>query len=488
MKTAPKLQKLAPLELSKCQTVGQIFEAMSKTPVGSGMLGRLAMSLRELIAKGDGPVVVFDGDDSSQLSRLVKKMKEKDWVFEGPITTRDYMRRGYAPRKWRDRSVLVLGRFSEPFEEFLITNLDPSRTFFVNQWGFSCPGFLIDGSFHNTAVADPRFVLPLLYSAFEEWFSDKPWPVNEMLISWLERHGGAGKEFGRGARTLQAMTDDPDCTVVFTMTGVVTVAQMSPIICDLIDAGKVQVIVTTGALLGHGLVWSLDLHHFRHDPKLDDAALAEFKWNRITDAIEPETNLDHVEEIINAVLKDLPDDAVVSSSDVNRLIGEYLRKHFPDQRGVLKSAVEKDVPVIIPAFYDSELGNDVITHNWRRKREGRKPILVNLEKDTELLVEILTKTKRRGIFTLGGGPPRNTPQNIPPLVEILNNRLGLNMPVPMYYYGCRVCPDPIWLGHLSGCTYSEGVSWRKFDPQGQFAEVHMDALHAFPFLAKYVLS
>ena len=487
MKTAPKLEKFEPLELNKCQTVGQILEAMSKTPVGSGMLGRLAMSLRELITAGGKPVIIFDGDDSSQLFHLVKEMKERRWIFDGPIAPRDYMCRGYVPVKWRDRSVLVLGRFSEPFEEFLITNSEPRRTFFVNQWGFSFPAFLRDGSFHNTAVADPCFVLPLLYAAFEEWFDNKPWLVNEALISWLEKHGGAGEEFGRGARVLKAMTDDPDCTVVFTATGVLTMAQMSPIVCDLIDQGKFQLMVTTGALLGHGLVYSLDLPHFRHDPALDDATLAKFKWNRITDAIEPETNLDHVEKVVDAVLKDLPDGAVLGSWKINRLIGEYLRKHFPSQRGILKSAAEKNVPVIIPAPYDSELGNDILTHNRRRKRKKRKSIVVNIEEDSELLIDVLTKAKRRGISTLGGGPPRNTPQNTPPQVEILNSRLGLHMPVPMYHYGCRVCPDPIWLGHLSGCTYSEGMSWRKMEPDGQFAEVHMDAMHVFPFLAKYIL-
>lgn len=480
MKTVPKLGEFAPLELSKCHTVGQILEAMSKTPVGSGMLGRLAIDLRGVIASGRRPLVIFDGQRSSPLGLLLDEMRKRGWIWD-PTTPDDYL--VYADS---GRTILVVGRFSERHEGAF--QKKPERAFFVNQWGLAAGSRIRDGHFWDVAVADPCFVLPLLYAALEEWIEDKPWTVEKFVsCSWLEICGGTGEEFAHGARVLKAMMDDPDCTVVFTATGVLTVAQMSPILCDLIDAGKIQMIVTTGALLGHGLVWSLDLHHYRHDPNLDDATLAEFKWNRITDAIEPETNLDHVEEVIDAVLKDLPDGAVVSSFDVNRLIGEYLQRHFPDQRGILKSAAEKGVLVIIPAFFDSELGNDVITHNRRRKREGRKPIRVDLEGDTELLIEILTKAKRRGIFTLGGGPPRNTAQNAPPLVEILNNRLELDIPVPMYQYGCRVCPDPLWLGHLGSATYKEGVSWRKMDPQGQFAEVHMDALHAFPFLAKYVL-
>lgn len=478
-KSAPKLKKLEPLELKECHTIGQILLAMSKTPVGSGMLGRLAIELRNLIAAGERPIVVFDGDEFSPLGQLIKKMEECKWFF-GPITPYHYDIGG-----WKGRPVLVLGRFLEQHEKGIEGY--PSRSFFVNQWGLAIEGHIQDGHFQDVVVADPRLVMPLVFAAFDEWFRGRPHKVDEEFLSWLESFGGTAREFVQGTRVVKAMTDDSDCTVVFTMTGVVTVAQMSPIICDLIEAGKVQVIVTTGALLGHGLVYSLDLPHFRHDPDFDDVTLAEFKLNRVTDAIEPETNLDHVENVVGQVLNDLPE-AVLGSAGINWLIGEHLEKEFPAQRGVLKSAAEKNVPVIIPAFYDSELGNDLITHNRRCKREGMKSILMNLEIDMELLIQILTKTKRRGIFTLGGGPPRNTPQNVGPLVEILNNRLGLDMPVPMYHYGCRVCPDPIWLGHLGGCTYSEGISWRKFFPDAQLAEVHMDALHGFPFLAKYVLS
>lgn len=478
MKTAPKLQEFVPLELSRCNTVGQILEAMAKTPVGSGMLGRLAVDLRQLIAQDWRPLVIFDGLPNSPVAKLLKTMSSRGW-FEDIITSEQYAKHG------EGEVVIVVGRFSERYEKELC--LKPGRAFFVNQWGLAGPDQIQDGYFKDVVVADPCFVLPLLYAAFDEWFNNRPWPVDDKLLFWLDAFGGVASEFVKGARVFKAMADDPDCFVVFTATGVLTVAQMSPIVCDLIDAGKIQAMVTTGALLGHGLVYSLDLPHFRHDPGLDDITLAEFKLNRITDAIEPETNLDHMEEVIQEVLISLPGGVIGGSHRITDEIGLYLDQHFPNQRGILKSAYNKDVPIIIPAFFDSEIGNDIITHNRRRMRDNKDRIIVDLEADSNLLVELLTQAKKRGISTLGGGPPRNTPQNVPPLVEILNHRLNMGMPVPMYNYGCRICPDPIWLGHLGGCTYSEGISWRKFFPDAQLAEVHMDAMHAFPFLAKYVL-
>jgi len=45
-------------------------------------------------------------------------------------------------------------------------------------------------------------------------------------------------------------------------------------------------------------------------------------------------------------------------------------------------------------------------------------------------------------------------------------------------------------GGLSGCTYSEGVSWGKFVPPsdgGRYAEVYADATIAWPILIKAAL-
>jgi deoxyhypusine synthase len=53
----------------------------------------------------------------------------------------------------------------------------------------------------------------------------------------------------------------------------------------------------------------------------------------------------------------------------------------------------------------------------------------------------------------------------------------------------RICPEPVHWGGLSGCTYSEGVSWGKFVPPsegGHFAEVPSDATIAWPLIVKAV--
>ena len=63
-----------------------------------------------------------------------------------------------------------------------------------------------------------------------------------------------GRQLGEAVDVLEAMARDKDCFVVMTLAGAMTVAKQGLIICDLIDKGLVNAIVSTGALMAHGLV------------------------------------------------------------------------------------------------------------------------------------------------------------------------------------------------------------------------------------------
>jgi deoxyhypusine synthase len=267
-----------------------------------------------------------------------------------------------------------------------------------------------------------------------------------------------------------------------------TIAKMGLVICDMIDHGMVQTVCSTGALMAHGLVESIGLGHFKYDPNLDDAELAALELNRVTDTLEPETNLNDVARKMALVLEHYIDDRQpLSPRLLHQQVGRYLTETYPQQRGILKSAYEQQVPVIVPAFHDSELGNDVCLYNTLRQRQGQDPLVFNQELDTRFLLNMATQSEKLGIFTIGGGVPRNYMQNLPPLVDILKGNQLVDWPDIRFAYGCRICPDPTYLGHLSGCTYSEGMSWRKMDINGQFSEIRADATQVWPFLIKYVL-
>jgi deoxyhypusine synthase len=262
---------------------------------------------------------------------------------------------------------------------------------------------------------------------------------------------------------------------------------MDLVICDMIESGLIHAISSTGALMSHGLVSSIGLKHYKYNPKYNDTELARRKLNRVTDTLEPETNLDTVEEVIGAVIETIDGKEALSPTALNRLIGKHLAKNFPNERGILKSAYLHRVPVFVPAFVDSELGNDIYIHNIKRQRRGKKPIVIDLERDSRELIELVTRAKRFGIFTIGGGVPRNNVQNVAPLIEIINERLDAKLPPRRFMYGVRICPDRPHFGHLSGCTYSENESWRKAVKNGVYAEMQADATQVWPFLVRYVM-
>jgi deoxyhypusine synthase len=306
-------------------------------------------------------------------------------------------------------------------------------------------------------------------------------------MSKLAPYGGLAAQVARGAKALEAMTSDKNCVRFLTISGAMTVGKMDLVICDMIEQGLIHAISSTGALMAHGLVSSIGLKHYKYNPKYNDTELARRKLNRVTDTLEPETNLDTVEEVIGEVIEKIDGKRPLSPTEFNRLIGKHLAENYPNDRGILKSAYVHGVPVFVPAFVDSELGNDIYIHNMKRRRRGKKPILMDLEQDSKELINLVTNSKRFGIFTVGGGVPRNNVQNVAPLIEIINERLGPTFPNRRFSYGVRICPDRPHFGHLSGCTYSENESWRKADKNGIYAEMIADATQIWPFLAKYIM-
>ena len=185
-----------------------------------------------------------------------------------------------------------------------------------------------------------------------------------------------GGNLGRSVETFLEMVTDKDTFVVMTSSGAMISAGMGLLICEMIDQGWVQAYVTTGATMAHGLVISAGLRHYRAPHHLSDEQLQDLKMNRIYTTLEPEQNLDHVEEIMNAVIdqvaKENPN-KTFSSHLVTHEIGKYLHEHMPD-RGILKSAYEQGVPVFIPAFGDSELGLDFKIGNDIRHHFGTKEL------------------------------------------------------------------------------------------------------------------
>ncbi len=309
------------------------------------------------------------------------------------------------------------------------------------------------------------------------------------LVRAMGNTAFTARQVGEGADVLEAMARDTDCFVVMTLAGAMTVAKQGLIITELVDRGIVKAIVSTGALMAHGLVEATGRSHFRHNPALTDEELYEAGYNRVYDTLEPEQNLDDVEAVMHEVLEAWDANEVMCSWKLNRAIGQFLSKHRAG-RGILKSAYEKNVPVFVPAFTDSELGLDVALTNRMRAKQGKTKFRFDPFEDLEHFAATMLAQKRLGIFTIGGGVPRNWAQQFGPFIELRHRRGGEDVPLKRYHYGLRICPEPVHWGGLSGSPYSEAVSWGKFVPPaegGKFGEVFLDATVGLPLIVGAVL-
>ena len=309
------------------------------------------------------------------------------------------------------------------------------------------------------------------------------------LLRAMSSTAFGGRALGEAAEILEAMVRDEDCFVVCTLSGAMTVAKMGLVLCDMIDQGWVQAVVSTGALMAHGFVEATGRTHFKWDPSMDDDELFEKGYDRVYDTLELEQSLDDIELIVREVLVSLDPAGSYSSAEFHAALGQWLDEHT-EGRGILKSAYRMGVPVYVPAFTDSEIGLDIGLHRRRSRTAGKAFAIYEGFRDLEDYAERVMAAKRIGIFTVGGGVPRNWAQQVSPYLDIMRNRLGdPSIPMRRFEYGVRLCPEPAHWGGLSGCTYSEGVSWGKFAPTregGRYAEVLADATVTWPILVKAV--
>ena len=420
-----KLEPLERLDLRKCTSVGDIVLAMNRCSFGARMLGEVALKMLGWIQQGKPIRVVYDG---KELAVLLKRMQDRRWVRE-IVTSAEIQRVGKSSFEH-----LIVGRYSEVVDAD-IHALDGA--IFINKEELARPGQIRDGYFPDAVFGDPAFILPVLECALTEWTTNRKQTVDDLFDS-LDQHA-----FGRvvvdGARTLQTMVEDPGCAVFLTLSGAMTIAKMGLVICDMVDYGMVQVVSSTGALMAHGLIEGVGLKHYKHNPGHSDQFLADRQLNRVTDTLEPEENFSHIEEIVDQVLWTFDADKPISPITFHDAVGKVLAMNWP-------------------------------------------------ELDSALLVRTVTAADRIGSISLAGGVPRHHTQNVAPLIEIANERLDLDMPTRMFSYGCRIAPDAMHYGHLSGCTYSENGSWRKMDIQhGHFAEIRGDATQVWPFLVRHVM-
>src|SRR5436189_2626521 len=111
------------------------------------------------------------------------------------------------------------------------------------------------------------------------------------LVRAMSKTAFTGRQIGEAADVLEAMARDKDCFVVMTLAGAMTVAKQGLIVADLIERGIVNAIVSTGALMAHGLVEATGRSHFRYNPDVSATELSEQGYTRGSGHLGPWQNL-----------------------------------------------------------------------------------------------------------------------------------------------------------------------------------------------------
>ena len=90
-------------------------------------------------------------------------------------------------QKARGGNVIVVGAFSERDAEAIYRK--PKRAIFINPFDMARPGQVRDGFFPDAVFADPRYIMPVIYAAIDEWLNGKPRSVSS-FFSNLAAYGG----------------------------------------------------------------------------------------------------------------------------------------------------------------------------------------------------------------------------------------------------------------------------------------------------------
>ena len=276
---------------------------------------------------------------------------------------------------------------------------------------------------------------------------------------------GAGR-IGEAVEVVAEMFRDPDCMVFLALAGPLVPAGLRMIIRDLVEAGHVKVLITTGANLVHDMIESLGHEHYRGTFQAEDKTLKEEHIGRIGDIYVEQEAFQHLEKWLSNLLDNLPEERKqqIAIADLLYEIG----KRLPDQDSILATAARKDVPVICPAFLDSIAG----FHLWLYGQDGR--VRIDPLLDVSRLVDKVYEAKKAGAIILGGGVPKH-------FTLFANTfREGVDLAVQI----TMDRPEP---GGLSGATLEEAISWSKVKPEGRAVTVICDATIAFPLIAAAAL-
>jgi len=285
--------------------------------------------------------------------------------------------------------------------------------------------------------------------------------------------------------------------MLVTLAGAMSTAELGLSLAEMIRQDKVHAICCTGANLEED-VFNLVAHdhyeripHYRELGARDEEALLQRHLNRVTDTCIPE------EEAMRRVERAVFEEWALSERRGERrfpheflyrlLRQETLKAHYQidPQDSWLCAAAEKDLPMFVPGWEDSTLGNIYAAHCMTKKIHNVHTVRTGVEYMTELAEWYMrvTATHSVGFFQIGGGIAGDFPICVVPMLsqDLRKERVAL------WGYFCQISDSTTSYGSYSGAVPNEKITWGKLGVDTPKFIIESDATIVAPLMFAYVL-
>ncbi len=285
--------------------------------------------------------------------------------------------------------------------------------------------------------------------------------------------------------------------MLLAMAGAMSTAELGLSLAEMIRRDRVHAISCTGANLEED-VFNLVAHKsyeriadYRDLTPVDERALFDRGLNRVTDTCIPE------EQAMRAVER-----AIVGewrSADARgerRFPHEMLyrllldgtladRYQIPVEDSWLIAAARRNLPIFVPGWEDSTLGNFYAARCMRGDIKNVSTVRTGVEYMIALAEWYRTTSQDAsiGLFQIGGGIAGDFPICVVPL---LAHDLGL-ADTRLWGYFCQISDSTTSYGSYSGAVPNEKITWGKLAPDTPRFVIESDATIAAPLIFARVL-
>ena len=285
--------------------------------------------------------------------------------------------------------------------------------------------------------------------------------------------------------------------MLVTLAGAMSTAELGISLAEMIRAGKVHGICCTGANLEED-VFNLVAHnhyervpHYRDLTAKDEQALLDRHLNRVTDTCIPEEEaMRRIERVVlqEWVAADAKGERLFPHEFMYRLLRSKVLEplyEIDPRNSWLLAASDADLPIFVPGWEDSTLGNVFAAHAISGKFKSVQTMKSGVEYMMALAgwYQRTAPTSSIGFFQIGGGIAGDFPICVVPMLH-----QDLRMPnIPLWGYFCQISDSTTSYGSYSGAVPNEKITWGKLGETTPKFIIESDATIVAPLMFAKIL-